>query len=521
MTPAIQGTRNWNCSELQASIRVGLPKPTSVMQVADARPRAAIILTVVIIAGVFSWLALEIPRGILSSSGDEMLTAERSREMLVLGRSEVHFNLKPSFEKPPLQYWLTSFTLAQMHNRTLAVRIWPWFYGALTVIAVAWLAFVLKPDRPWLIPLTVAILTAFPLFATEACRGMLDTGLALFTTIAIVCAQLARKNPAWWLGTAVACVLASLQKIPIPFLVWLLILAVRSSSSDEQSQLKSRWLWFSFASCVVAMLIWPASQILTFQVPYQHLFHQEVVDWLGPEHLGAQPYLEIPYRLTVTSVCGVFIFAAPFAILFWKKGEFGAPAREISIACLALIVVEILFNFRHVRYVEPIIPAFCLLLALVTERILRYRGVARLAAIIILALLLLAGFVQTKLQINFRRRIDFTDEKLVAEKLGALQQPGLRTVLVKAIKVGTDLHFASFYLFHGNLRFPVEKYTVEELRQSPPSPPLIGVCVTRDFPAVQAIYPSAKVQFTRAQFIIWRVDDSTDGAPAPEKPASP
>lgn len=491
------------------------------MHASDVRSRKAIVGTIAIIAIVFSWLALEIPKGILSSSGDEMLTAERSREMLILGHSQVHFNLKPSFEKPPLQYWLTSFTLARLQNRTLAVRIWPWFYGVLTAIVVAGLAFVLAPERPWLIPLSTAILTSFPLFATEASRGMLDTGLALFTTAAILFAQLARKNPVWWLGAAVACLLGSLQKIPIPFLVWLLILAVRLSSPAERKELKSRWLLCSVLGAFATMAIWPVSQILTFQVPYQHLFHQEVVDWLGPEHLGAQPYLEIPYRFIVTSACGVFLFAAPFVILFWKKGEFGAPAWEVSFACLGLVATEILFNFRHVRYIEPIIPALCLLLAIVAERILRFRGLVRIAAIAVLAVLLLAGFVQTKLQIDFRRRKDFTDEKLVAEKLGTLQQPGVRTVLVKAIKVGTDLHFASFYLFHGNLRFPVEKYSVDEIRESPPSPPMVGVCVTRDFPAVQAVYPSAKVQFTRDQFLIWSVDDSRASAFTPENHPTP
>lgn len=311
------------------------------------------------------------------------------------------------------------------------------------------------------------------------------------------------------------------SKIPIPFLVWLLILAVRLSSPAERNQLNSRWLLFSILGALVTMAIWPMSQILTFQVPYQHLFHQEIVDWLGPEHLGAQPYLEIPYRLVVSSACGFFILVAPFVILFWKRGEFGTPAREISIACLTLMAIEILFNFRHVRYIEPIIPALCLLLAIVADRTLRYRGLARAGAIAVLAILLLAGFVQTKLQINFRRQKDLADEKRVAEKLGTLQRPGLRTVLIKAVKVGTDLHFASFYLFHGNLRFPVEKYSVDEIRESPPAPPIVGVCVTRDLPAVQAAYPSAKVQFTRAQFIIWSVDNSSPGALTLEKHATP
>lgn len=102
------------------------------MRFSDARLRNALLITAAIIASVFGWLALEIPKGTLSSSGDEMLTAERSREMLLLGRSEVHFNFQPSFEKPPLQYWLTSFSLAHLANKTLAVRIWPWLYGVLT-----------------------------------------------------------------------------------------------------------------------------------------------------------------------------------------------------------------------------------------------------------------------------------------------------------------------------------------------------------------------------------------------------
>jgi 4-amino-4-deoxy-L-arabinose transferase-like glycosyltransferase len=487
------------------------------MQFSDARLRNAILITAAIIASVFGWLAFEIPKGTLSNNGDEMATAERSREMLLFGRSEVHFNLQPSFEKPPLQYWLTSFSLPILQNRTLAVRIWPWFYGVLTAIAVMWLAAAMEPGRTWIIPLSVAILTSFALFSAEASRGMLDTGLALFTTAAILFAQLARKNPAWWLGTAVACLLGSLQKIPIPFLVWLFILVWRFTAAAERNRLKSRWLWFSFLGAVIAMLIWPVSQILTFQVPFRHLFHQEVVDWLGPEHLGAQSYLEIPYRLIVTSACGFFIFAAPFVILFWKKGEFGTVAREISIACLALIVIEILFNFRHVRYIESIIPALCLLLAIVADRILRYQGFVRGTAIGVLAILLLAGFVQIKLQIDFRRQKDFTDEKRVAEELGTLQRRDVPTVLVKAVNVGSDLHFASFYLFHGNLRHPVERHSVEEIRHSPPCPPLLGVCVTRDFPMIQSVYPNAKMKFTRAQFVIWSVDDSEVDAITAEK----
>jgi hypothetical protein len=122
-----------------------------------------------------------------------------------------------------------------------------------------------------------------------------------------------------------------------------------------------------------------------------------------------------------------------------------------------------------------------------------------------LGLLLLAGFIQTKLQIDYGRK-NFAEEKRVAEELGAMQRKGVRIVLIKAEEVGSDLHFGSFYLFHGELRSPIAKYTVDEIRRFRPPPPLIGVCVTRDFPVVRALYHNVQIQFTRAQFILWRVE---------------
>jgi 4-amino-4-deoxy-L-arabinose transferase-like glycosyltransferase len=475
--------------------------------VVDPKWGRPVLVTVLLIASVFGWLATEIPQGTLSLHPDELFTAERSREMLLFGRSEVHFNFRSSFQKPPLQYWLTSLTLPHFENRTLAVRIWPWFYGLLTAVSMAWLTFLIEPTRPWLVPFSVAVLLACPPFATEATRGMLDAGLALFTTIAIAFAQLARKNPVWWLGTAAACGLGSLQKIPFPFFVWLLILAIRLISPRERQQLRSAWLPISVLAALVTIAIWPAIQLLRYEMRLGPLFRSEVLDWLGPGKLGARPYLEIPYKLIITSVYGFFLLLAPFVVLFWRKARTVAAAAELAAVCLALIGLEVLFNFRHVRYIEPIIPALCLLLGIILYQLLEQPRTARSGATLLLAFLLPAGFAQTKLQIDFRRR-SFADEKRVAEELGGLQGEGTETVLITEDEstVGKDLHFDSFYLFHGNLRFPVTKYTVDEIRRSPPPPPLLGVCVTRDFPVVQSLYPNVQKQFTRAQFIIWRVD---------------
>jgi hypothetical protein len=118
--------------------------------------------------------------------------------------------------------------------------------------------------------------------------------------------------------------------------------------------------------------------------------------------------------------------------------------------------------------------------------------------------LLSAGFIHSELKIILRQK-DVADEKVVAEKLGTLQQLGTGTVLIKAIRTGKDLMWDSFYLFHGNFRFPVAQYTVEEIRSQPPPPPLIGACVARDFPVVREVYPNVQVELVRAQFMCWRV----------------
>jgi 4-amino-4-deoxy-L-arabinose transferase-like glycosyltransferase len=477
------------------------------------------------LAAVVGWLAVEIPKGTLTAT-DELLTAERSREMLLTEPWVVHFNFERSFEKPPLQYWLTSLTLPRLQNPSLAVRVWPLLYGTLATIALGWLVFLTKPDEPWLIPVTVAILLSAPLFLTEAARGLLDIGLAFFTTLAVAFAERARKRPVWWLGVAVSCWLGSLQKIPIPFLIWVLVVIVRLTSRDERASLRTGagWLMSSILVAVAAMSIWPLLQLLKYGMPVGSLFHEEVVVWLGPAGLGARPYFEIPLRMVINGgLCGLLTLLVPFLILFLKNERALPAVREIAIVSLMVIALAIVSNFRHIRYVIPVVPFLCFLLALVFYRLLKQASPVRGGAIIALVVLLLSGFVETKIRIDHLEgkvdrddRInvllpfltvpkDVTDERLIAEKLGTLQREETKTVLVKAIKPGADLLWDSFYLFHGKFRFPVAKYTVEQIRADPPQPPLVGACVLRDLPVIQEIYPNLQVELTRAQFVCWQV----------------
>lgn len=463
-------------------------------------------LTGLIILAFALWLGLEAPHGTMWGT-DELLTAERTREMLVTGeRLVVHYNFHRSFEKPPLQYWLTTLTLPRFDNRAVAVRFWPLLYGMLTAAALGWLVFLIKPEQPWLMPLAVGLLISCPLFSTEAARGLLDVGLAFFTVLTIAFAELARRNPRWWMAAAIACWLGSLQKMPVPFLIWILILTVRVTNRNERALLRAgtRWLVASLVVAVALTSIWPLLQLIKYEMPVFREFHEEVIVWLGPTQLGREPYLRILYAMSTHpgGICGFLSLIALVLILFSKNESLSI--REIALVAFAFLILAIVFNFRHIRYAIPIVPSLCLLLAIVFHRFFKLSHPIRTVAGAFLAIVLIAGFVHAEIHMNKRRR-NVEDERTIAEKLGELQQPGTNTVLIKAIIPGNDLLWDSFYLFHGNFRFPVKKLTSDELRAYPPPPPLIGACIERDFPVVEEVYPNAEIVLTRAQFICWRV----------------
>ena len=124
--------------------------------------------------------------------------------------------------------------------------------------------------------------------------------------------------------------------------------------------------------------------------------------------------------------------------------------------CLALIALLVLFNFRSVRYVVPIVPSLCLLLAVVVQRFFEQRSAVRIATAVLLALMLIASLTQAEIQIYLRQRNgsaqvvngklkthiveeNVAEEKRLAEELGVSQQPDTEMVLIKNNRGNTVL----------------------------------------------------------------------------------
>ncbi len=429
---------------------------------------------------------------------DEFHTAERSREMLLLGPGTVHENFLPSFEKPPLQYWLSAITLAHWPERDLALRCWPLCYGVGTVIALMLLAKTVEPNRAWVAAGSAALLLTCALFLTEMGRALLDTGLTFFATLALLFAQWARRRPVWWLAVALVCSLGALQKGPLVLGLWLLVLIHRFVRSDERRRLDWKWIGLSLALALAGVMAWPIWQMAHHAMPALRIFGLgEAVDLTGPARLGARPYLEILFRLTTAWPCGLF---ALIAAVYWARRHDQPMLSEIAVVSLTIIGLSVLLNFRSVRYVVPILPLLCLLLAAgIAELRERKVFIVATSTTIVLAL---AGWLITQ-QAFDRRRKDHSVELRVAEELGQLAAGPGRLLLIEP-----DKHILpeQFYLFYGDLRRSVEPITLGQLATTEGGAPTGGVCARGDLAAVRARFPNALIRGGSGPVVCWQAE---------------
>lgn len=443
-------------------------------------------------------------------SKDEFITAERSREMLLLGRDAVRDNFEVSVVKPPLQYWLTTLTLPRFEKPEMAIRIWPMLFGTLTAIATGWLAYLVGPKRPWLMLLSVALLLTCPLFLMETTSGRLDAGLTLFTTLAIVFAQLARSEPKWWLGVATACWLGTLLKIPLVLLIWFIIIVVRYFSPNQRATLRTPWLPVSVLLALALMAIWPLIQMAEHDVSLMEVLRfDEALVLVSPSRLGARGFLEVPFRLITTWPCGSVALFAAVAVHFGRSKNSRSGVVEISIVSLTVLLLIVLFGFRNGRYLMPLLPYLCVLLASFLFWLWEQRRPVTSFVLLFVVVSSLLG-PEIGRRIVEGRRQEHSEQELIAQKLGALQQgDGTQIVILESNK---GVLPEQFYLFYGNLRSPVETWSVAKMREAHPARSAIGVCNIRDLDSVRENYHDVTIEMVQGQFVCWRANPFSSGS---------
>lgn len=215
-------------------------------------------------------------------------------------------------------------------------------------------------------------------------------------------------------------------------------------------------------------------------------------------------------RMTMTWLGGgACALLAPVFVLFSKKGRAQAAVAELSVVCLGVIVLAVLSNFRSVRYILPVIPGLCLLLAVVLLRLIERRPAVKLTAIATALLFVLIDRVQGQVQVALRRNT-VPGQLRIAEDLGARQEAGIPIFVIRP-DLGREVIYQLFYLFYGNLRFPVIKLSPEEFRETSPPIPAMGICAARDLPLLREKYGDVIIQQQRDETIFWRVGNRSLG----------
>jgi 4-amino-4-deoxy-L-arabinose transferase-like glycosyltransferase len=418
-----------------------------------SRRRLPIVIAGAAIIFVTLWLASQSVTGFLSLD-DEHYTAERSREMLILGPWTVHENFAPSAVKPPLQYWLDAFALARLTNPLLALRLWPLVFAAGAAVALYGLARVVDLRERWVAPLSVVLLFTCPLFLRNARSATLDAGLIFFSTLFLLAAERARIQPRWWLLAGICCWLGALQKAPVILLLWLIIIALRAAR--DRKTLREVWLWSSLGTAIILMSVWPIMQTLWFHLSLVDLLRLHEPFAVAARRAGAS-FFDVPFRLSTTWPCGGFAIAACLALPLLNRTQDSARFVELSHIGLLAILLSLASNTREVNYLGPIIPLLCLVLARALCLLARAR--AGIALSILVGALALAGLPLTQLWINRTRTQQWkngvaknlADHAAMARALASAA--GDRALVV--IEADNHMLVEDFYLFYGKLNRPL------------------------------------------------------------------
>ncbi|MFV0369998.1 MAG: ArnT family glycosyltransferase, partial [Hyphomicrobiaceae bacterium] len=227
-----------------------------------------IFVTVILVCGFWFYHVQWIADGGFNQ-WDEFFTLDRASSF---ARMEdwwtVYSQNKPTFVKPPLQYWMSALLMEAGADLELAMRLPSMLFALGCLIATAWLAAVVAPHLPWAMPASVLLLASSTQFWKYSTSAMLDIGAALFGLLAVLFALLAvQRRPVWWYAAAAAVVLGALQKAPIG-LALIAIFVGLLAATHRLHGLSAHGLWHtpqfrrSVYIAVGGSIAWPVFQAL-------------------------------------------------------------------------------------------------------------------------------------------------------------------------------------------------------------------------------------------------------------------
>lgn len=324
--------------------------------------------------------------------GDEYLTLDRTHSFTL--RDDwltVYSENRPTFKKPPLQYWVGALLLEAGTHKELALRL-PSFISALGILVITGLfAWMMAPANLWAIPVAILLIASSKRFWESAMSAMLDSGAVLFAMIALIATYAAIRQPKWWYLVALACGLGALQKAPIPILfsVAALVGVFLTRSHHELlngTSLRNRHFYVALTIGLGLVLFWPIMQWLHHgQESLQQAYLDQMVERFSPfgEEAGKQRSL---YTLLIAGepVLRILAVGAMFWMP-WRLGRLDLISFPVLFALYAIVVVGSagLVSPRYSLVFLPMLMAS--LGVMILEAVPGWRRQAALVAVLCLA----------------------------------------------------------------------------------------------------------------------------------------
>ena len=368
-----------------------LVRPTSGVTMRGTYSAKDVLLTILVIAGIWAAYVLLLPEGGISRIG-EFHTLDRASSFARQSDWFTVYSLGDvTFNKPPLQYWMSALLMEAGLEQTIALRLPSMLFALGNLVATALLAAAIMPGVRWVMIASVLLCSSSVAFWTASVSAMLDTGNAFFSTLALASAVLALRQSTWWYVAAVAIALGALQKSPAAFaLVAVFLIALFATSRFHGYRFSTlradRPFRRSVLIAIVGVFAWTVLQTaLHGFAAIDDFFGDQMIDRFKPDPLDGtwnlsqigdlliddEEYLRIPGILA--------LYWLPWRV---RRLELIALPAVFTVFALAMVMAD---GSVYSRYALNILSLLSVALASVLLSFRRYIWAA-LAAVAVVAL---------------------------------------------------------------------------------------------------------------------------------------
>ena len=433
---------------------------------------------------------------------DECLTAERSREMLLLGDyTSVHLYFAPNFNKPPLHYILTTFSMRSIQDPELAVRIWSLVYATASLILTALLYLELRPSKYFEAWMAAAFLATYAYWIDLSRLALLDAGLAFYTLLTILCYFKVERQPRWWLGVGAFSILGALQKIPLPALIVFILLLMqivdqkKTFYQENKSLFRNPYFVAGIILIIFSTVGWPLGQMIGHAADYQAMLHHESERLTGMR--GSKNALaHIGYLLLIVQKWLLFGGIALISLLapIWTR-TLRQNRRYLQLVIVSVAYLTTISSFVVINrnYMAPILPLLAIMGVWWTHGVFNQR--VWLARLILAAALIASCMVAQKhiqrptkdysAQIERLKQLsgmlsDRIKENVQNKEKNEDARMAYALLAEKKDYESIESLFQAFAFFYGNIQPEWSRHliickSIDQLNQLPPGRAIYGI----------------------------------------------